>query len=168
MLEPGGLPAHRVHQGREVPLHDDRDGLRVVELVGDLALPVRRVHRGRDGAEARQREEADQVLGAIGHEEGHAVTARDAEATERAGEGVHASLELPEGEARVVEHDGLALGVNERRTGEHLAVEHGRVRERRTEELGPRGHVNDISGPGEVVKCRSFPEGPAPVARGPV
>src|SRR2546429_5213396 len=35
-------------------------------------------------------------------------------------------------------------GVKERRTGEHLAVEHGRVRERRTEELGPRGHVNDI------------------------
>ena len=131
VLETWHLAPDRAHQRQQVVLDDYRHGLGVAELIGDLALLVRRIHRTGDGADLGQREERDDVLRPVGHEQAHAIARPDADAAQGVAEGVYQPLELAERDADVVEGDGLPLGIE----GDG-AVEQGPVRDLGVRESG--------------------------------
>ena len=94
--------------GFTAPLTSDRLRARMLEHVGVVVGGEQGVDRDRHDAGEHRAEEGDRPVGAVVHEQHHALLALDAGVLERRGEAAHALVERAVGErARVVDEGDL-------------------------------------------------------------
>ena len=94
--------------GFTAPLTNDGLRARMLEHVGVVVGGEQGVDRDRHDAREHRAEERDRPVGAVEHEQQHALLALDAGVPQRRGEAARALVELAVGErARVVDEGGL-------------------------------------------------------------
>ena len=104
---------------------EDEAGLRVAEVVGDLALLQQRVHRYHDGTGAQDAVVDDRELGDVGQHDRDPVTRAHLALAQQSGDPGAALVEVRIGQHGVVEPDGRAVRVRPGGADEIVGEVHG-------------------------------------------
>src|SRR5579875_20156 len=105
------LVEHLLEERKEFALNDDRAGLRVLQLVANLALFVGWIHRADYYANAGCRDKRNSVLGTIGHQQANPVALAQPETIQAIGNAIDHTYNLAVGQIDVVVNNRGAVWI---------------------------------------------------------